>query len=841
MKRPAIAITMAILSSALYSYAQDAEFDLSSQRQESQLVPKVPGKKLDHKGMPLNPVPQEMNITGEGYIPASATFKIKDRNNAFSDELDFIRQDKKGLSLTLDFGEKAALKAGVKAIEGAYILHISEKGVSITGYDETGAFYGIQTLRQISESGRLPFMTINDWPDLKRRGVVEGFYGTPWSHEVRLSLIDFYGRFKMNTYLYGPKDDPYHSCPNWRLPYPEEDAAKIKELVNSCRRNRVDFVWAIHPGQDIKWNEEDFGNLLHKFDLMYELGVRSFAIFFDDISGEGTNPVKQAELLNRLNRDFVQAKGDVRPLIVCPTDYSKLWANPTPQGSLSIYGRELDPGIDIFWTGDFVCSDLTPETLEWINSRTKRPSFYWWNFPVTDYVRHIMMLGPAYGLDTTLSEKDLCGIVSNPMEHGEASKLGLYGVADYSWNVEAYNPLDNWERAIIEEVPEAQDAYRTFAIHSCDTETGYRRDESWETPTFRMDSYTEEEFNALRAEFEKITKVPAELENGCNNKLLLQEIKPWLEEFEKLGARGLRTLDLIKLYEKADYSDFWKLYTDNLMTDEELESYNAHKSGTLKLQPFYENAMDDLSDKFYFSLSGKKSSSVKGIGSFPNVYTTLSKLMFDNDSTTYYTSGESQGDGAWTGADLGELTPVKEIKILQGRNSVDDVDYYDHAVLEYSKDGREWTALIDDMKGQYVIEWKGEPVDARFVRLRRLESEKTNWASVRSFDINPVTAENLGFCIKCENPGEATKAFDRNLQTFYKSETLTMDRPEGITSMTVLTGTHNGEVTVRQLDCNGNEIQSDIASDQTIKINLHKDATCISINGSTDIYEIIFR
>ena len=127
------------------------------------------------------------------------------------------------------------------------------------------------------------------------------------------------------------------------MPYPEKEAEQIKELIEACRRNRVDFVWAIHPGQDNKWNEEDYQNLVNKFNWMYDLGVRAFALFFDDISGEGTNPVKQTELLNRLTADFVKAKGDVAYLTVCPTDYSKLWANPTPQGPLAIYGNTLDP------------------------------------------------------------------------------------------------------------------------------------------------------------------------------------------------------------------------------------------------------------------------------------------------------------------------------------------------------------------------------------------------------------------------------------------------------------------------------------------------------------------
>ena len=482
--------------------------------------------------------------------------------------------------------------------------------------------------------------------------------------------------------MYGPKDDPYHSCPNWRLPYPEKEAGNIKELIEACKRNRVDFVWAIHPGQDIKWNEEDYQNLVNKFNLMYDLGVRAFALFFDDISGEGTNPVRQTEFLNRLTKDFVKSKGDVAYLTVCPTDYSKLWANPTPQGSLAIYGETLDPSIEVFWTGDVVCSDLTPETLDWVNSRIKRPAYFWWNYPVTDYVRNIILQGPVYGLNTSLDSNDLCGIASNPMEHGEASKLALYGVADYTWNIAAYNPIDNWERGLGELMPKAREAYRTFAIHSCDTETGYRRDESWETKTFRIGDWNETEAQALWAEFDKVEKAPAEIEKGCTNKGLMSELTPWLQEFGKLGTRGKRALELARVYRDGkDDADFWNKYIRNLMSKKDRENYEAHKSGTMKLQPFYENAMDDMAYGFLTRLSGETPICYRGIGSFHNAKTTLSKLMFDHDTTTYYTSGIAQKAGDWIGVDLGSVKDVTEVSILQGRNSVDDVDYFDHAVV----------------------------------------------------------------------------------------------------------------------------------------------------------------
>lgn len=827
--------------------AQETEFDLSSQRLEIQQVLPVPGKKIDHQGIIINPTPHKLTVDRNNMLDIAGGLVLKDKQEKFAEDLKFLTLTKKGVKLTIDFGKKVALKQGVKEISGAYTMRIDKKGVTIVGYDERGAFYGIQTLRQLIESPiaaekQLPYLDINDYPDLPNRGVVEGFYGTPWSHQVRMSLIDFYGKFKMNTYLYGPKDDPFHSCPNWRLPYPEKEAQNIKELVQACKRNRVDFVWAIHPGQDIKWNEEDYQNLVNKFNWMYDLGVRDFAIFFDDISGEGTNPLKQTELLNRLTDDFVKAKGDVSPLTVCPTDYSKLWANPTPQGSLAIYGNSLNPDIKVFWTGDVVCSDLTPETMEWINSRIKRPAYYWWNYPVTDYIRNFILQGPVYGLDTSLTKENVCGVVSNPMEHGEASKLALYGVADYTWNIANYNPIDSWERGLQELTPKSKDAYRTFAIHSSDTENGYRRDESWETKTFRIAEWNDATAQALKTEFEKIEKVPAEMEQGCENKALLQELRPWLTEFGKLGTRGKQAIELAQIYRSGnDDSSFWNKYVQNLMSKEDRKAYEAHKSGTLKLQPFYENAMDDMAHGFLKKLLGTTPKDYKGIGSFGNSGTILTKLMLDNDTTTYYTSGIGQKEGDWIGVDLRDIRDVTEISILQGRNSVDDVDYFDHAILECSADGRTWTPLIKELNKQYVINWKGDAVKARYVRLKRLESERKNYASVRSFEVNPLHVENLGFKLESENPQQVVYAFDQNLSTFYKvSNALTFEVPQGTKTYTLLMDKLSAPLKVKQFDKKGELVSETSISSPFFKLELTNDkVTKVTLEGKAEIFEVV--
>ncbi|MDE5554264.1 MAG: beta-N-acetylglucosaminidase domain-containing protein, partial [Muribaculaceae bacterium] len=769
------AVAAAIVALPAIGQTNDT-FDLSSQRSEKQSVNPAPGHYVSDRPFIVNPIPQDFTLGKAGVLSVGNGFTLKGKSSkAFSADCSSLTLSAKGAPLTLTDDKKAADKAGVKDVSGAYVLTVDKNGVTIIGRDARGVFYGIQTLRQLLENPgmekALPELTINDYPTLPKRGVVEGFYGNPWSHEVRLSLIDFYGRHKMNTYFYAPKDDPYHSSPNWRLPYPEKEAQNIRELAEASRRNHVDFVWAIHPGKDIKWNEEDYQNLINKFKMMYDLGVRSFAIFFDDIEGEGTNPVRQAELMNRITEDFIKKHPDVSGLVACPTDYSRMWANPTENGALATWGRLLDPSVEVMNTGDVVCSDLTRESQEFFSNLTRRPGYYWWNWPVTDYGRMYLMQGPAYGLDTTLTADDICAIVSNPMEHGEASKLGLYGVADYAWNTSDYNPIDNWERGLRELAPNTYDAYRRFAIHSTDTETGYRRDESWETTIPTLDlTKSPAVYNALKEEFEAISKVPAQLENGMGNQLLLNELRPWLVEFGKLGDRGLRTIELIDMSSKgASPEEFWNVYTANLMSPEDAQAYNAHKSGTMKLQPFYEESMGTLAADFYNRLTGKTPKIYDGIGTFRNLSTTLDRNMLDGDTATFYTSAYAQKKGDWIGVLMPETTAVSEVHIRQGRNSVDDVDFFDLAVVEYSADGKEWKALTDTLTNTYDIVWTSEPVDARIVRLRRLDdSKRRNWASVRTFEVNPPRLENLGFTITAPNAEAMLTAFDSNPLTMAK-------------------------------------------------------------------------
>ena len=423
----------------------------------------------------LQPPPQQLIVQNKT-IDLPAVYQLNGGEEANPHAVKVLKEllsgkqsSKKGMLISIgEKGDKSVRKYSrqIPDHKEGYYLSVNEKEIVLAGNDERGTYYALQTFAQLLKDGKLPEVEIKDYPSVRYRGVVEGFYGTPWSHQARLSQLKFYGKNKMNTYIYGPKDDPYHSAPNWRLPYPDKEAAQLQELVAVANENEVDFVWAIHPGQDIKWNKEDRDLLLAKFEKMYQLGVRSFAVFFDDISGEGTNPQKQAELLNYIDEKFAQVKPDINQLVMCPTEYNKSWSNPNGN-YLTTLGDKLNPSIQIMWTGDRVISDITRDGISWINERIKRPAYIWWNFPVSDYVRDHLLLGPVYGNDTTIA-KEMSGFVTNPMEHAESSKIAIYSVASYAWNPAKYDTWQTWKDAIRTILPSAAEELECFAMHNSD-------------------------------------------------------------------------------------------------------------------------------------------------------------------------------------------------------------------------------------------------------------------------------------------------------------------------------------------------------------------------------------
>jgi hyaluronoglucosaminidase len=285
------------------------------------------------------------------------------------------------------------------------------------------------------------------------RGVIEGFYGNPWSHAERLDVVRFIGRHGMNMFLYGPKDDPLIRR-RWRDAYDDAGRARLRELIDVGAEVGVEIAYGISPGLSIRYSSTaELDRLVSKLGEVGALGVRRFALLLDDLPTELLHDEDRATF-----RDITEAHaslagalaarlGPDQPLIVCPLIYHGRGDEPY----LARLAEALDPAVDILWTGRAICSP----TLEIDDARrfyatADRPPLLWDNYPVNDVaMTWELHVGPYRGRDTDLGAVSR-GLLANPMELAEASKIPLATIADFLTDPAGYDPEESVARAIRE-------------------------------------------------------------------------------------------------------------------------------------------------------------------------------------------------------------------------------------------------------------------------------------------------------------------------------------------------------------------------------------------------------
>ncbi|MFD5749792.1 beta-N-acetylglucosaminidase domain-containing protein [Streptomyces sp. NPDC127033] len=333
----------------------------------------------------------------------------------------------------------------------------------LAGNDADGVYYAAQTFRQLvtPASRTVAAVSITDHPLMALRGSIEGFYGAPWSHADRLDQLAFYGTVKANTYIYAPKDDEYLR-ESWRDAYPADRLAALRELIGRATTHHVDFTYAISPGLSICYSDpNDVRALESKLASLYAQGGRSFYVALDDISytswncdadrakygapGRAAAGQAQADLLNAVQRDFIETQAGAQPLQMVPTEYSDMADSPYKK----VLREQLDPQVVVQWTGN----DVVPPSISVADARAAsavwgRKVFLWDNYPVNDYGQTTgrLLMAPYDRREAGLHE-ELSGIVLNPMNQASASKVALFGGASFAWNDEDYDAGRTWRAA----------------------------------------------------------------------------------------------------------------------------------------------------------------------------------------------------------------------------------------------------------------------------------------------------------------------------------------------------------------------------------------------------------
>ena len=437
-----------------------------------------------------------------------------------------------------------------------YVLEVTEDPAVITVVHSSpsGLQWGTAHARRLLAQGVTGDATIDEYPSFAVRGIIEGFYGRPWTHEQRLDMVRFIGTHRMNTFVYSPKDDVF-SRRRWREDYPDAKMAELAELVEEAGNHGVSVSYGIQPGLSIRYSDpSEADRIVARYRQVASVGIRSFWLLLDDIPVTLQHPVDVArfpdlvsahvELVAQVRRRL----DDIDPglhLGVCPTTYHGRGDEPY----LAAIGAGTDPRVDLTWTGRAICSpelDLADAAL--FTRTTSRPVLYWDNYPVNDVAMTSELHVGAYrGRDPHLYRFSR-GVIANPMDRPESSKIALATIADYLWDPEGYDPETSWHAAIREVAGDRDaEAFRLFADNvrtSCLEES--------DSPLL-AEALTKLEFEdefgdpaagraALAALATEFTAAAAQLLSpDVENPVLAAEVRPWVEAFG-VGARQLGDL-----------------------------------------------------------------------------------------------------------------------------------------------------------------------------------------------------------------------------------------------------------------------------------------------------------
>jgi hyaluronoglucosaminidase len=264
-------------------------------------------------------------------------------------------------------------------------------------------------------------------------GIIEGFYGRPWGFAKRKALLPFYKAFQYQFYIYAPKADVFLR-ERWQEPMPEPLSRQLADFGKLLRAENISWgigltPFNVHQNFDQKAKDQ----LKQKIERLQKLEINWLALLFDDMKGDFPDLAKtQIEICH-----FVKANFSFDKLLMCPSYYSfdpileKVFGI-MPENYLQDLGEGLDGDIEIFWTGEKVCSRNYSEAhLQNVAALLKRKPFIWDNYPVNDGAR----MSPFLHLDAVEGREHchanyVAGLAVNPMNEAFLSQIPLATLAD---------------------------------------------------------------------------------------------------------------------------------------------------------------------------------------------------------------------------------------------------------------------------------------------------------------------------------------------------------------------------------------------------------------------------
>ncbi|EED33003.1 hyaluronidase [gamma proteobacterium NOR5-3] len=219
-------------------------------------------------------------------------------------------------------------------------------------------------------------------------GVLEGFYGRPWSASSRLLMAQWLPALGLDAYLYAPKSDAYLRKA-WHKQWPGSQRDHLAAVARQCKGSGLAFHVGLSPFElYLDYNRSARSALQGKINEIIDLGVSGLAILFDDMPGDlDSLEARQAEICADV-RHWV-SDSSIR-LRVCPTYYSddpildEIFGQ-RPDGYIRSLYEQLDGAYEVFWTGPAVCSEtIGAADLHDVHADCAGEIAIWDNYPVND-------------------------------------------------------------------------------------------------------------------------------------------------------------------------------------------------------------------------------------------------------------------------------------------------------------------------------------------------------------------------------------------------------------------------------------------------------------------------
>lgn len=642
-----------------------------------------------------------------------------------------------------------------------HLLALSDRNgsaeVVIVGENSDAAFFALASLEQMIEHGtdHLPEVKLYDYADQQSRGLVEGYYGYPYSVAVKKDLMRFMMRMKMNTYMYGAKSDVYHSQ-KWEAPYPATLTPQqvknglltqdmIRDIAKTSQDTKVNFIWAIHPGNSFVGDANVVNRIMNKYSRMYELGVRQFAVFVDDVGVPKSEAdcktnadhltALQAAIDKKWNNASASPEARVRPLHFVPQVYTLSWVGEADRKRFYNALSKTPDKITIYITGWGVWTVPNSNDLDVVRKELQRPAAWWWNYPCNDnadgqiypsdmYYNFFEM--PAVDNNAKMPKQleHGLGIVSNPMQEGEVAKTALFSVADYAWNNAAFDNMKSWNASFsrILSSPEQQQAYKTIIPY-----LRWNDAEDMQQAIARFKSGKTDKMKQLVERLLPAAETMLRLKDSSveNERLLYNDLAPWLL---KLHAMLRIAGQMVEVAESNEPEVRWEEYVKQLdrMADLDVNTdYTAYALEGLGSGISVSQRQSQPSQKYFYPFMnylrenglgrqpfGKGAEPVQAVSSVSGV----SPRVVQQNGETYFNGVHvSVPSGDFVGLTFAEPFTPAEMRI--------DATLLSEWAVQWSEDGKNWnrmrsTTWPEGKKMKYVVLINNQP-ETRTLTLTR--------------------------------------------------------------------------------------------------------------------------